>query len=50
MTLTAQEALPLAWELAGSAGQPQIERDHLLNRLVDQKGGVIPSVLRKLNV
>ena len=50
MTEKAQEALLAAQEIAGSAGHPQIEPEHLLMSLISQKDGVVPAVLRKLSV
>ena len=50
MTEKAQEALLAAQELAGAAGHPQIEPEHLLVTLASQKDGVAPAVLLKLSV
>ena len=50
ITKKAQEALLAAQELASSTGHPQIEPEHLLLTLADQKDGVVPAVLHKLGV
>jgi ATP-dependent Clp protease ATP-binding subunit ClpB len=49
-TEKAQEAIIAAQQLAERANHPQIEPEHLLVSLIDQKGGVVPDVLRKMNV
>jgi len=49
-TEKAQEALIGAQDLARQLGSPQIEPEHLLTTLVEQREGVVPEVLRKLNV
>ena len=50
MTEKAQEALLAAQEMAQETGHPQIEPEHLLVTLVDQKDGIVSSVLRKMHV
>ncbi len=49
-TEKAQEAVLGAQQLAVEGNSPQVEPEHLLVALVEQSGGVVPSVLRKLNV
>src|SRR4029450_10597841 len=49
-TEKAQEAVLAAQQLAVEGNNPQVEPEHLLVALVEQSGGVVPSVLRKLNV
>src|SRR5688500_20288738 len=47
-TEKAQEAVVAAQALASELHHAQIEPEHLLVTLVEQQGGVVPSVLRKL--
>jgi ATP-dependent Clp protease ATP-binding subunit ClpB len=49
-TEKAQEAIIAAQQLAEKGNHPQIEPEHLLVALIDQRGGVVPDVLRKMNV
>ena len=49
-TEKAQEAVIGAQQLAESLSHPQIEPEHLLVTLVEQEGGVVPSLLRKLQL
>src|SRR5436189_2329653 len=49
-TEKAQEAILGAQQLAEQANHPQIEPEHLLAALVDQQEGIVPEILRKLNV
>src|ERR1044071_9071291 len=49
-TEKAQEAVLGAQRLAEQANHPQIEPEHLLASLVDQHEGIVPEILRKLNV
>jgi ATP-dependent Clp protease ATP-binding subunit ClpB len=49
-TEKAQEAVLGAQQLAERLGHPQIEPEHLLYTLIDQRGGVVPDVLRKMNL
>jgi ATP-dependent Clp protease ATP-binding subunit ClpB len=49
-TEKAQEALVGAQDLARQLGNPQIEPEHLLTTLVEQREGIVPEVLRKLNI
>ncbi|MCC7357212.1 ATP-dependent chaperone ClpB [Candidatus Uhrbacteria bacterium] len=47
-TTKSQEALQLAHQLAFSNGQQALEPVHLLTALLEQDGGVVPSLLKKL--
>jgi len=49
-TEKAQEAIIGAQQLADREGHPEITPEHLLLTLVEQQGGIVPSILRKLNV
>ncbi|MDE3155544.1 MAG: AAA family ATPase, partial [Acidobacteriota bacterium] len=49
-TEKAQEAVVGAQQLATELNHPQIEPEHLLVTLLEQSGGVVPEVLRKMNV
>ena len=49
-TEKAQEAVVAAPQLASELNHAQVEPEHLLVTLAEQQGGVVPSVLRKLNV
>jgi ATP-dependent Clp protease ATP-binding subunit ClpB len=49
-TEKAREALVGAQDLARQLDNPQIEPEHLLATLVEQREGIVPEVLRKLNV
>ncbi len=49
-TEKAQQAVYGAQQLAESERRPQIEPEHLLVALVEQADGVVPALLRKLNV
>src|SRR5256885_8799449 len=48
-TEKAQEAILAAQQLAEQASHAQVEPEHLLVALVDQKDGIVPDLLRKLN-
>ena len=50
LTEKAREALFAAKGLAEQANHSQIEPEHLLAALVEQRDGVVPEVLRKMNV
>ena len=50
LTVKAQEALQEAQDIAGKAGQQQIEPLHLLAALVGQHDGVVPPLLNRLGV
>jgi ATP-dependent Clp protease ATP-binding subunit ClpB len=49
-TEKAQEAVRAAQTLATRYGNQQIEVEHLLNALLDQQGGLVPSVLTRAGV
>ena len=49
-TEKAQEAIVAAQQLADREGHPEITPEHLLLTLVEQQGGIVPEILRKLNV
>src|SRR3954463_8423618 len=48
-TEKAQEAVVAAQTLADREGHPEITPEHLLLALVEQQGGIVPEILRKLN-
>src|SRR6185503_17142782 len=47
-TEKAQEAVVAAQQLAEKASHAQVEPEHLLTALVEQREGVVPEVLRKM--
>jgi len=49
-TIKAQEAIGEAQQIATSYNHQEIKSDHLLLALINQKDGVIPSILQKLEV
>ena len=49
-TEKAQEALAAAQQIADRAGHPEIVPEHLLVALLDQRDGIVPAVLGKMNV
>jgi ATP-dependent Clp protease ATP-binding subunit ClpB len=49
-TEKAQEAVVAAPQLAQEMNHSQVDPEHLLVTLVEQAGGVVPSVLRKISV
>jgi ATP-dependent Clp protease ATP-binding subunit ClpB len=49
-TEKAREAVAAAVELAQQGNNPQVEPEHLLAALVDQREGIVPGLLRKMNV
>src|SRR5436190_14550770 len=49
-TEKAREAVAAALELAQQHNNPQLEPEHLLAALADQREGIIPELLRKMNV
>ena len=49
-TEKAQHAIVGAQELAESLNHAQVEPEHLLVTLVEQPDGVVPALLRKMNV
>ena len=48
-TEKAQEAVLAAQNLATELNHAEVEPEHLLVALVEQPGGIVPSMLRKLN-
>ena len=48
-TEKAQEAVAAAQQLAEQANHPQVEPEHLLVALVEQRDGIVPELLRKMN-
>jgi len=48
-TEKAQEAILAAQQLAASSSHAQVEPEHLLVTLVEQRDGVVPEILRKLS-
>src|SRR6187431_1277529 len=49
-TEKAQEAVVGAQSMADREGHPEITPEHLLLSLVEQDGGVVPEILRKMNI
>src|SRR6202521_2453664 len=49
-TEKAREAVATAIELACQSNNPQLEPEHLLVGLVEQREGIVPELLRKMNV
>jgi ATP-dependent Clp protease ATP-binding subunit ClpB len=49
-TEKAREAVAAALELAHQHNNPQLEPEHLLVALVDQRDGIVPELLRKMKV
>ena len=50
LTEKAQEAVLGAQRLAEQMSHSQIEPEHLLVSLIEQRDGIVPDVLRKMNV
>ena len=50
LTEKSQEALVAAQQLARENGHAQVDVEHLAAALVDQSGGIVPSVLSALNI
>jgi ATP-dependent Clp protease ATP-binding subunit ClpB len=50
LTEKAQEAIVAAQNLATEHNHAEVTPEHLLVTLVEQAGGIVPSILRKLNV
>jgi ATP-dependent Clp protease ATP-binding subunit ClpB len=48
-TEKAREAVAAAIELAQQANNPQLEPEHVLVALVEQRDGIVPELLRKMN-
>src|SRR5499427_127990 len=49
-TEKAREAVAAALELAQQANNPNVEPEHLLVALLEQRDGIVPEIVRKLNV
>jgi ATP-dependent Clp protease ATP-binding subunit ClpB len=49
-TEKAREAVASAVDLAQGGNNPQVEPEHLLAALVDQREGIVPGLLQKMNV
>jgi ATP-dependent Clp protease ATP-binding subunit ClpB len=49
-TIKAQEAIGEAQQIASSYNHQEIKGDHLLLALINQKDGVVPSILQKLEI
>src|SRR5476649_1125013 len=49
-TEKAREAVASAIEVAQQSHNPQVEPEHLLVALVEQKDGIVPELLRKMSV
>src|SRR5215216_6723957 len=49
-TEKAQEAVMTAQNLASEQNHSEVTPEHLLVALVEQSGGIVPSILRKLNL
>ncbi len=49
-TEKAQEAVVAAQQLADREGHPEITPEHLLVTLVEQQGGIVAEILRKMNI
>src|SRR5687768_9547679 len=50
LTEKAQEAVIAAQNLATEHNHSEVTPEHLLVTLVEQSGGIVPSILRRLNV
>ena len=48
-TEKAQEAVMAAQQLADREGHPEIQPEHLLLTLVEQRDGIVPEIVRKMN-
>ncbi len=48
-TEKAQEAIAGAQQLADREGHPEITPEHVLLALIEQQGGIVPEILRKIN-
>ena len=49
-TEKSQEAIVAAQTLATDANHAEVTPEHLLVALVEQQGGIVPSILRKMNL
>src|SRR3954451_23991404 len=48
-TEKAQEAIVAAQQLADREGHPEITPEHLLLTLIEQREGIVPEIIRKMN-
>ena len=48
-TEKAQEAIIAAQQLADGEGHPEVQPEHLLLTLVEQREGIVPGIVRKMN-
>ncbi len=49
-TTKAQQALQQATSLAQSSGHPQVEKEHMIKSLLDDKQGIVVALLQKLGI
>ena len=49
-TEKAQEAILTGQQLAAERTNAEVTPEHLLVALVEQQGGIVPSILRRLNI
>jgi ATP-dependent Clp protease ATP-binding subunit ClpB len=49
-TEKAQDAITGAQQLADREGHPEITPEHVLLTLIEQQGGIVPEILRKMNI
>ncbi len=49
-THKSQKALEAAYRIAEENGQAQVHPEHMLQSLITQDGGVVPAILKKLQV
>jgi ATP-dependent Clp protease ATP-binding subunit ClpB len=49
-TEKAQEAVLAAQQFADREGHPEITPEHVLLTLIEQQGGIVPEILRKMNI
>src|SRR5438874_4198481 len=49
-TEKAQEAILAAQQLADRDGHPEITPEHVLLTLIEQQGGIVPEILRKMSI
>ncbi len=50
LTEKAQEAVVAAQQLATRSNHSQLDPEHLLSTLVAQQGGIVPAVLRRMQI
>src|SRR5579859_1161675 len=48
LTIKTREALVAAQELAGRTGQPEMQPEHVLAALLQQEGGLVVPILKKV--